>query len=437
MKNIWKAVLGLCAAGLLIAGCGGEKNTEPAEDTPWNHGRNAIMETEEGYYYNRSTDYFSLGADSYPFVGQHLKYWEKESGMSILLCNKPECQHVGGDDCEATYRGIRTVNSLLYDGSIYILGMDTEGDMVSINLYRAAPDGSAIDKVGTVIQAENLKGEQIYSPSTEDGFLIHKGCAYIPYYLRFGQASKTYMGGGLAKMDLKTGEVHTFYETKYVSSDFPYLDAAVGDYVYFHGSTMKRGYRYSISEDRVEETKAFRYLEDGEKVEYRVSWSAFSKDMNFSLYQLYGADTEKVGWRIEAYNAQTGEYVDGFDIDISPKLYDQVNLVCYEDKLMLTVEDTAYWYNRKGEKLAQIQSPVTKEGYTYSKDTFSFKVNNDKLYLILKNSENVAEVLNNARYTVYSCPLKDLFEGRGSWTVAFEMDTMDALEEEVPENAGN
>lgn len=429
MKSLWRTGLGICIAGVLLTGCG--KAAEPSEDTPWNHGYNAILETEDGYYYNRSANSFNYYADSMPdyyLVGNNLQYFEKESGISIQLCNKPECQHKGGEDCEATYRNIRTVNTQLYDGSLYILGMDYdvnfESNMVSINLYKAALDGSSMDKVGTVIQGDNLNGDLISAPSARDGFLIHKGCAYIPYYLRFGQASKTYIGGGLAKMNLKTGETEILFEAKTVSSDFPILEAGVGDYVYFRGNRSFKGFRYVISEDRVEETKAYANAENEEtgemeKREFNVMWRAFSKDRNYQ-FTCQGDDPKDSYISFAAYDAVTGEVKPEEYIitDISVGVYDECSLVCYEDKLMLTVADMAYWYSRTGEKLAEIQSPVPKEGYGYDEDACQFKISMDKLYAIIRERDSRFYPHD---YVVYSCPLKELFEGKGSWTESFRM----------------
>ncbi|MBQ1849647.1 MAG: hypothetical protein II139_04700, partial [Lachnospiraceae bacterium] len=96
MKRRWSlrkklAGLALTVLVLSLAGCGEKEKKDLPEDTPWNHGYNAIMETEDGYY---SNDY-GLRSSTVKAL-QCLRYYEKESGNIILLCNKPECTHDGG-----------------------------------------------------------------------------------------------------------------------------------------------------------------------------------------------------------------------------------------------------------------------------------------------------------------------------------------------------
>ena len=236
------ALLGGCNSGTGSGDKGGitiGKSKELPEDTPWNHGLNAIMETEDGYYSNE----YGLRSSTLKAL-QCLRYYEKESGNTILLCNKPECTHDGGDTCEATYKNVIPGNTMLYDGSIYLLAAEKNGINVSINLYRAALDGSAIDKVGTVISADNVENQEVaYSPQTASlftlnqsvdySFIIHKGYAYIPYYLRFGSGSKGLKGAGLMRMNLSNGETQELYKVETLVAGMPARVTAAGDFVYF------------------------------------------------------------------------------------------------------------------------------------------------------------------------------------------------------------
>ena len=175
--------------GWISSFVGGEANKH-AEDTPWNHGMHAMMETENGYYSSLTTSNYQQRLC--------LRYYDKETGTTMLLCNKPECQHEGDEACEATYKGIRVINTALYEGAIYVLGAETWEGTTGIYLYKAALDGSSIDKVGTVLSAPLpidesgnpqeviLKEADAYDEIFQDAdysFILHKGQAYIPYYL--------------------------------------------------------------------------------------------------------------------------------------------------------------------------------------------------------------------------------------------------------------
>jgi len=181
MRRKVMLLIGICCV-LLLVGCqkekgatednpailetvlGGRQNEKgTTEDNPANHGAHAILETEDGYYYN-------MGYNVYRYEGTELKerafnilctrYHDKESGKVIVLCNKPECEHCGDNTCAATYKGVVVINSVLYEGQLYIYGLEEEGTLLSLNLYRAAPDGSSMDKVGTVFEAVNAAGKE-------------------------------------------------------------------------------------------------------------------------------------------------------------------------------------------------------------------------------------------------------------------------------------
>ncbi|MBP5280992.1 MAG: hypothetical protein J6Z22_00670, partial [Lachnospiraceae bacterium] len=155
------------------------------------------METDDGYYYNQGKGGVLHSENQY--VRQALTYHEKASGNEIFLCNKPECNHDGGNDCEATYKSIKVDNSVLYDESIYVLGTETEGTMVSVNLYKAALDGSA--KIYCSKSVTFYKFDQ----AIDSGFIIHNGNAYVTYFLQFGEGSSGLKGAGLCRMSLEDG----------------------------------------------------------------------------------------------------------------------------------------------------------------------------------------------------------------------------------------
>lgn len=117
-------------AAVLLCGCG-KKDSELPSDTPYNHGEYAIMETEKGYYTNTNG-----------YNGHMLRYYERDTENQIFLCAKPECLHDGNESCAATYKNLKCINTLLYDGAIYTLAVE-DGDVISYSLYKAALDGTS------------------------------------------------------------------------------------------------------------------------------------------------------------------------------------------------------------------------------------------------------------------------------------------------------
>lgn len=433
-----------------------KKEKEHEKDMPWNHGLEAIMETETGYYSSFSDERNYLQALC-------LRYYEKASGETILLCNKPECQHNGDDACEATYKNIQVVNALLYEGAIYILGMEKEkgagvneyGEQadktVAINLYKAALDGSSIDKVGCVISSEvpmdqsgktsqiRMKQRDMFEEIFElidYSFIIHDGAAYIPYYLRFGQASKEYKGGGLVKMDLKTGETKTLYEAKTVHHGVPAFLMAKGDYVWFQvygqykGSRIKR---YNIKTEEVEDFYGNTVEEPKDQI-----WLMNVLLGENRVYELSYEVNEKKNptvWRFRAFDRETGEYHPEETI-VTDVSCDQGRIraaFVYEGKLFLANLYGCYCYDGQGNKVAELSFPQEQTGLTFKKGTTStedkavfYKISNDKLYLIFSDEmldpRYRSYNANAYRKRVFTCPLKDFYSGNGSWTEVFTIE---------------
>ncbi|MBP5282791.1 MAG: hypothetical protein J6Z22_09880 [Lachnospiraceae bacterium] len=428
---------------------GNSKGKDLPEDTPWNHGFMAIMETENAYYSNQSG--MNGGGDH---VVQALRYHDKASGETILLCNKPECSHNGGDACEATYQDILPINCLLYQGSIYELGVEKSDTNVAINLYRAALDGSAIDKVGCVISGDNVKGDEIYLKSAsanvynglnqrpDYSFIIHQGVAYIPYYLQFGKGMMGLCGAGLLRMDLKTGETEQIYVVESLTAGTPCNVTAVGDYVYFLLSTTNgngKTKRYNVATKEVESIQ-FRYSDaEGNVKEIDYPATLYTKDHYFTIAKNSAEGTVS----LTAYDARTKERAS--DADISVKAGEGTSLKAaffYDGKLFIGEQEKAYFSDLEGNVLAQVDAPqelVGKElsGKSASSYFMDYKISNGKLYFLFFDTNEDVEwqwpegtiegedslvgssftaMQVFSKYHVYGCPLEDVFQGNAIWT---------------------
>ena len=443
MKKLRLIPLLLCSI-MLFSGCGKEPTAEEKnlDDNLANHGYHAIMETENGYYYNIGAMGGTKGdnylGNSIEFK-QFLRYYDRETGETILLCNKPECEHNGSDSCTATYKKMSIINSVMYDNQIYVYAVEHNGTIISMNLYRVALDGSSIDKVGTVLEVENTLGQgvafmpqnaTVFGTNNLNCFIIHRGYAYLPYYLRIGKASKGFMGGGLAQMNLETGETKIIHELEYMTSSYPYNLRAVGNYVYMDMPNTKR---YDITAGTLDYPPAMADMIP------KVVLDIITAERLYNISPVYDEETDE---RSEfetcfVYDAATGTPLpeENFETDIT---WDEARnfwmSFAYEDMLVVAAGNRVIFYDGQGEnlgtKLGEIPFEYKKDDKVFS-DIYgielTFQINNGKLYKVCnptnkQHYENVPDTEIPGTYwsyEVYSCPIEDILNGNGQWTLEF------------------
>lgn len=98
-----------------------------------------LYESEQAYY---------LFSDTNPF----LHYYDKESGISGVLCGKPECNH-SDTSCNAYLAGGSSL--MYYDGYIYsVQSVSSVVDGVSQNLIRLTQEvlGDAEQEAKTILE---------------------------------------------------------------------------------------------------------------------------------------------------------------------------------------------------------------------------------------------------------------------------------------------
>ena len=498
----------LCFATLTLGACGkdggsgtnhqGEKDSawdkvtkvfqkdksDGPEDTPWNHGTSAIMETELGWYTT------GLGEE------MCLRYYEKESGDTIVLCNKPECEHNGNDNCEATYHNLKVVNACLYEGYIYLLGWEgvvddlyinesktVDSEIINFSLYRAALDGSAIDKVATIFETDNVQRQKTnpsrrvtgaYWYTNDDAsFIIHKGVAYVPLYIGLGDGSIGLRGAGFYKVDLSTGTVKEIEKYETLQSRPPAYLCGISDYVYYYrydGASRKQlWYRYVISEDRVEaEDPRLDKLADttevfGKKLEALEARPSFTEDREYFLVRTY-QEREAGQLAVLAFDAKTQELLpeESFETEIpfDRKKYPleiryrgYYSFMSYDGKFLIEDTEHVFVFDKEGKKAGEVAVPREELRWNDAERQIylDFKICNEKLYLIYGNQVTSDPHIwgsgNTGKYyRVLTCPLEEIYQGNGMWTNAYRFQGImtfkevlsDALEREVnslPEDA--
>ena len=399
MKKCIKLSAALISA-VLLSGCGSEASSLP-DDTPFNCGKFAVMETEKGYYTNTDTA-----------NGHILGYWERDTDKYVYLCAKPECTHDGSENCTATYKNLKCINTLLYDGAIYTLAIE-DGDNIRYSLYKAALDGTSFTKVGDAFSVSNSAGES-YSIMNKIYFMIHRGYAYIPYHLTLGDSTFGFAGSGLVKMDIRTGKTETLFSGDDYFSAYPMKEMGVGDYVYyFAGSSTNNDpnegtYRYNTETGETDKLADhingivmdeehyydFGAYDDG-------SYCIMSLDIDSPTFD---GKWENLGGRIN----------DGLHMTENGCFSFMPKLMLYEDKIaaVSTNENDILIMSKSGEVLGSGKYDFN-EISGYSGELFKeYNISEGKLYV---NIRALASPYNDNEQKVFSIPLSDIGSENGSW----------------------
>lgn len=459
-KRMGLAVITLMTM-IIVSGCGtgkmGDsvltgKTLSQTEDTPWNNGYTNVMETEDGYYYNigcMGEKFITLGA----VQQMNLRYYDKTSGTSIMLCNKPECTHTSEEGCIAVYKDMKLIGTKMYDGEIYVYGTEEENNIISLNLYRIAADGSAMDKVGTAFSSENTLNQEYeifpdayFSYDYSPNFCIHRGYAYLPYRLQIGQVSRGFMGSGLVKMNILTGEVETIYEVDTKLKSYPISAKGAGDYVYVEfcsvmtDTVIGNMKRYSLIDGSFD----FIDNQDSDNVQKPVgislhtSYGAYtdSRLYNYMIGGKLGADgTFHPAGYIYAYDVKDGSPIGEETISfegVDEAEYQADDMFVYDRKLFLItplrvlVFELAPGENygaKLGEISYELENPALEKDHLH-KFYETFKISGDKLYHVHrpvydKDMKPEKDGLLYSLYTINACKLEDLYNGTAKWEKVF------------------
>lgn len=466
--RIITALLMVPLAAVLTA-CGGK---ELPENEVCNNGPYAVMETENGYYTNKGLVRYFFDVETvngaktvYP---QHLCYFDKENKSTVVLCDKAECEHNGDENCVGSYKGVDVIHTTLYDGMIYIYCLEEKDTLLEFNLYKAALDGSSIDKVGTAFSVENTDKKDFIRKAVsrydvQDTFIIHKGMAYLPYYLRIGKTSSGFKGGGLVQMDLKTGAVKSVYEMEQFRSNYPVNLFGAGDYVYMMLTSDGAysgggGKRYCISKEELQEFYQYEVyadeIEEGQYVRAATRADVVTDKYILNLRDRYFYDPETQTTTggsvvVEAYDVVGGIYREEaeFTVDISLEEYNEFcSFLKVSDVLVIATVDRVLFYGLDeenwGHKLSEM--PYEYEGGKLSHDYVSsvfFSSTNGKLYKTITETlyygvGGYVERLDAYFFAakVECCSMEDILAGKGQWQYAYSYEPGIDCEIWYPEN---
>lgn len=374
---------------LLLCGCASGRSELPP-DTPYNHGEYAIMETENGYYTNTNG-----------YRGHMLRYYERDTENQTFLCAKPECLHDGNEGCAATYKNLKCINTLLYDGAIYTLAIE-DGDIISYSLYKAALDGTSFTKIGDAFSVSNSAGEE-YETMGGIYFIIHKGFAYIPYHLNLGASTFGFAGSGLVKMDIQTGKTETLFSGDNYFSAYPQIIGGIGDYVYYvtgglrNDDPNKGTYRYNIKTCETDKLGDYSWgITVGENNYYSIGGDG---DGTFCIMSLdINSETFDEGWTKITDSVFTDHPMLMLNKDRIIAVTERDNSVTVFDEEGKLLGSGIYDFN----EISGYRGDLIK----------NFNISNDKLYVNIR-SYNFSDTEYEEK--VYSIPIADIEENKGEW----------------------
>jgi len=270
---------------LTLAGCGGKKETETFQQGNTGSFYGPIMETEHAYYFvNTNT------------MEYELYYYDKASGKTIFLCNKPECAHDGNEFCAATAGGRYVLYTRLYKDGIYVAALEPEENRIDKKLFKVSLDGTKMETIATYgYDPVSESGGVNRSYDEEKYMLLYDDKAIIPYETPQNDGWMTY---GTAIVDLKTGKVQYLKECD--SHDrllgqegyTPY-----GEYLYYYeaislGGIPKKIYRYHLSQKKTVEIPIEGGFSDFCIVDGRVVYSQEDKDGFIHVYSMNPEDAD-------------------------------------------------------------------------------------------------------------------------------------------------
>ena len=186
-----------------------------------------ITKSETGYYF--------WGKGTYEHM---LMFFDSESGMTVPLCNLPNCKHTAEDydKCNAYFNefesspvtaGYDTRCLQYYNGNIYIIGVDSDA---YVCMFRVAKDGSTREKSCRLFKFEPETDSDGSVESYNASVCIHRG------YLYFINNKEKELKLRRMKLDSKE-EADIIYETEGIRPNL-YRMEGYGDYIFFQGGNF-------------------------------------------------------------------------------------------------------------------------------------------------------------------------------------------------------
>ena len=369
-----------------LAGCGTGKEEEVFEQGNIMPYYGPIMETETAYYY--TTNDFKY----------ELHYYDKASGKSIFLCNKPECSHDGNEFCAASAGDRFVMYTALYKDGIYVAALEPQESRVDKKLFKVSLDGTKMETIAT-FSYEPMEGGFGHGVDAEKYMVLYQGKAFIPYTDPQKEGFNNY---GTAIVDIESGKVEYLEECdgrKLLGQEhyIPY-----GEYLYYYekgrlGSPITL-YRYRISKGTVEEISIAGGFGDYCIVDGRVVYTQADKD---GFVHIYSMNPD------EPQNPETKDLTGPLTKeDGTSLLKEREGALRYDGEYLVTQTynkgSIYYLFSKDGTFLTEFTPP----------ESFNPEMVPD--YAIMNGYVYFADYASTVR-----CDLQDLLNGNPTWTTLF------------------
>lgn len=280
---------------LVLPGCGKDKveGTDLDGDRGFIHMLRETCATEDAFYYGD---------------GHLIYYVDRNTGINMPLCGKPECEH-NDDTCNAYYKGA-LYNICSYDGRLYIIRS-------GVKVYSCDYDGTNRQEV-MLLNHDLMPGSGLYGH-----FQLHRGYLYysgVSETVKNGEAKYIYQ---ICAFPLDSdGEGFVIFEGDAGSSFSTPVIQPYGDELYIllstydtsggaqHGFSVKRWDTQAKElEDLYEaDSVLFNYVVDMWVMDEGIMFQGFTdEEMETSVYK-YDFHSSEVEKLFVAAPASTGIY---------------------------------------------------------------------------------------------------------------------------------
>ena len=276
---------------LLLTACGGADTLQKAEVIPVNLDQNSPGYVPGEDYQQNWNDWGSnigqlsaASEDGFYYYDRYsdglLHFNDFASGLSVVLCNQPNCDHKS-TDCNARVSdmGMHIQYLQFYDGNLYLIGT-TNGLSQDVAVWRVSEDGTIQGHVGNVMTVSN--GGSI-------NCIVHRGYVYCTLGLDEPENNRevpvyrlSLSGDGEAEL------IHTLDEAHGAGANLK----AYGNHLYIHHEyySDREGngyggslYRMDIHSGEIEyltQTAGKPFVVDGNRVYYSGNDQVLYYDLN-------------------------------------------------------------------------------------------------------------------------------------------------------------
>lgn len=371
-----------------LTGCGAGKEEEVFEQGNIMTVYGPIMETENAYYY--TTNGFRY----------ELHYYDKATGKSIFLCNKPECSHDGNEFCAASVGDRYVMYSALYKDGIYVAALEPEENRIDKKLFKVSLDGTKVENIAT-FEYEPSSDSISHGHDSEKYMVLYQGKAFIPYATPRKDGFNNY---GTAIVDIKSGKVEYMEECDGLQLYGQERYIPYGEYLYYYETGPYRSpilYRYHIAKETVEEIPIADGFVDYCIVDGRVVYTQPDKEGFIHIYSMNPENPD---------NADTKDLTGALKWEDGTSLLKEwEGVLRYDGEYLMTYsyrgkEEKGYHYfifSKDGTFLTEFMPPETlREG------AGDFAIMNGYVYFA-------------DYYSTVRCDLQDLLNGNPTWTTLF------------------